>query len=131
MKKLDLISDKNFNLDFDRRIFDIEQQTKNGIQITLIKMENNNKNTLKLKRFNMDIHCDLILDTLKSSVWNSYDVDWDNIREIEYLGIKTWAPSEENTHMLLYKEYGNYKKKNHKPYSIDTSKNLKKYNILH
>ena len=123
LNALNLQSDKNFNLAFDGRIFKIDSQIKNGLQVRLIKMKNKNK----LKEFKMDIHCDLVLNTIKSDVWCTYDIDWNNIIKTEYLGVKTFAPNIEDTHRILTKEYGySYLKENYKSYDVDKqNKHLK------
>ena len=114
-KKLNCLVDNKYNLKYDHRIFNFEEQKDNGIQIRLNNLINNNN----IKIYNMDIHCDLVLNTIESETWIKYDIDFNNLREVKYLGTTTYAPSEEDTDRILKKEYGeNYIKPNFKPYSL-------------
>ena len=114
-KNLNCLVDNKYNLKYDHRIFNFEEQKDNGIQIRLNNLINNNN----IKIYNMDIHCDLVLNTIESETWIKYDIDFNNLREVKYLGTTTYAPSEEDTDRILKKEYGeNYIKPNFKPYSL-------------
>lgn len=115
-KTLDSLIDKTYNLKFDSRILDIEKQKFNGLQISLNKFVNNSN----IKEYDMEIHCDLVINTINDSPWIAYDIDFNKLRHINYNGIDTYAPSFEDTDMILRKEYGkDYIHPNFKPYSME------------
>ena len=114
-KNLNCLVDNQYNLKFDERLFAIELQKVYGIQINLNNFINNNN----INEYNMEIHCDVVLNTIESETWIKYDIDFNNLREVKYLGTITYAPSEEDTDRILKKEYGeNYIKPNFKSYSL-------------
>lgn len=50
---------------------------------------------------------DLVVDRLANLIWVPYDkVNFDARRVIEYLGVRTYAPSEEDTNHVLTLDYG-------------------------
>jgi hypothetical protein len=55
---------------------------------------------------NMKIFADLVCNKTNRKPWTVYDINYDSVREIDYLGTKTFAPSKEDTLRLLEKEYG-------------------------
>ena len=98
------INNSIYNLEFGNRFTNINQQKINGIQANLIQFDN----IKNIKTFpEMDIHCDLVANNIKTSVWIIYDIDYNNLREITYLDINTYSPSTEDTTRILKKEYGN------------------------
>ena len=101
-KNLNKLEDKNFNLKFDERIFDMGKQLFNGIQVELIKFKNDNK----IREYKMGIHCDLVFDKVGSGVWIDYDIDFKKIKLTKYFGSKVYVPCKKDTHKVLSKEYG-------------------------
>jgi len=100
-----------YNLVFDSRFNKIKSQKINGIQCWLIKF-NNKRN---IKKFNMDIHCDLVSSVVKTDFWMNYNIDYSNLRLISYLDVNTYAPNINHTKYILTKQYGkNYLIPNHK-----------------
>jgi hypothetical protein len=92
-----------YNLDFDNRFYDKKKQIYNGIQAKLIKFDNHQK----LKVFpHFDIHLDLVNNNTETDFWPNYDIDFNNLREIEYLTIKTFAPNLDDTNRILRHQYG-------------------------
>ena len=55
---------------------------------------------------NMNIHCDLVTSRVTSDVWIDYDIDYDNLANVKYLGIDTYAPNKKDTRRILTEEYG-------------------------
>ena len=99
--------DKENNLNLDDRCKDISSQLYNGIQIKLIKFENN----LYIKEFPLlDLHLDLVPSSVginkEEDIWPDYDINYKNLRKITYLGIDTFAPCYDDTHRVLSKQYG-------------------------
>lgn len=96
-------NDYKYNLLFDNRINYIDSQKRNGVQVRLIQFqyEHGSKDLEK-----MDIHCDLVLNNIETDVWIIYDIDYNNLRKVTYLGVNTYAPSKEDTVRILTKEYG-------------------------
>ena len=92
-----------YNLLFDHRFSDVDAQKENGIQVNLLDFEND-RNIKAFKK--MDIHCDLVANNIKTNVWIVYDIDFNNLRKVSYLGVDTYVPSEEDTVRILTKEYG-------------------------
>ena len=92
-----------YNLRFDGRFSDADAQKKNGIQVRLKHFQNDSR----IKVFeDMDIHCDLVANNIHTDIWIVYDIDYNNLRKISYLGVDTYAPSEADTERILTKEYG-------------------------
>jgi hypothetical protein len=92
-----------YNLSFDGRFSDADAQKKNGIQVRLKQFQNDSR----IKVFeDMDIHCDLVANNIHTDIWIVYDIDYNNLRKISYLGVDTYAPSEADTERILTKEYG-------------------------
>lgn len=114
-----------YNLRFDSRFKKIIKQKHNGIQCYLIKFNNINN----ILEFNdMDIHCDLVpskvnitdvtdynfkeikfffgFNELREHVWIDYNINFKNLRIITLYGIKTYAPSKNDTIRVLTREYG-------------------------
>lgn len=68
---------------------------------------------------NMKIFADVVCNKTNRHPWIVYDINYDNVREIDYLGTKTFAPSKEDTLRLLTKEYGeNWITPNYKNYEL-------------
>ena len=66
---------------------------------------------------NMDIHIDIVENTIEYSPWIKYDIGYSNRRSITYLGIETYAPSAEDTERVLTIEYGvSWRVPNYTPY---------------
>ena len=75
-------------------------QLYNGILFKLIHFSD-------LKNIsNMKIVADLVCSSVLYKAWQDYIIDFDNRREIEYLGVKTFAPSKSDTRKVLTMEYG-------------------------
>lgn len=62
--------------------------------------------TCGVSKFNIGICVDIVTNLDTYSDFILYDIDFNNLREIEYLDVKTFAPSKEDTERLLAKEYG-------------------------
>ena len=97
-----------YNLVFDDRFDKMDKQLYNGIQIRLENFEN--KKELEIFP-EMDIHADLVLASIDTNRpgecrWILYDIDFEKRREIKYLGEKSYVPSEEDSHKVLKKDYG-------------------------
>jgi len=90
-----------YNLIFDNRFKNIKAQKINGIQCSLINFNGNSKYK------NMDIHLDLVSSNINSSVWKSFDGNFNNLRQVHIYDIKTFVPSYEDTINNLIKVYGN------------------------
>jgi hypothetical protein len=94
----------NYNLKFDNRIKDINKQKNNGIQCQLINFINNNNNIEEYK--DIEIHCDLVMNNVFSKFWRDYNINFNKLRNISYLGVKTFAPSVDDTINVLSSQYG-------------------------
>lgn len=92
-----------YNLIFDDRFHNITSQKYNGIQCRLIKF--NNK--YNIKTYKMDIHIDLVLNLVGTDFWKDYNIDFNNLRKIKYLGVDTYCPNKYDTHNVLVRSYGN------------------------
>ena len=102
-KDLNNVDDYKYNLKYDHRIFDIEKQLFNGIQIRLIKFMNPDN----IKEFNLDIHCDLVASRVdKKDSWMDYYIDYSKLRRVNFLEVDTYVPSEDDTDRILTKQYG-------------------------
>ena len=114
---LNSLYDYEFNLKYDSRIFNINKQKYNGIQVWLIKF--NNKNNIK--EFNMDIHCDLVFNKVGyNKFWHDYNIDFNNRKKIKFLDVNTHIPSDNDTKKMLEYGYGaNYMVPNYKLYNLD------------
>lgn len=125
-------SNKNNNLEIQfsnpNKQLKIKQikQTK-WQQLKLINFEN----TKNIKIYNnFHIHLDLVSSDVSGSPWIKYDIDFNNLREIKYLGVNTFAPNKEDTLRVLKREYGpNYMKANRK-YSFDVKRLVNIYNEI-
>ena len=93
-----------YNLRFDNRFHDINKQKHNGIQCWLIHNPVLDA-TVELKK--MNIHSDIVFDTVTSKQWMDYNIDWDNIVNITYMGISTYVPKKDDVVRVLAKNYGN------------------------
>jgi hypothetical protein len=78
-----------------------------------------NKDNLKI--ITMPIYLDIVISSkCAKGFWKEYDIDYDNLRSINYLGIDTFAPSKEDTQRILIKEYGkDYIIPNYTPYELE------------
>lgn len=96
---------EEYNLVFDFRWNNPEQQKKNGIQARLIKFKSID---VKLQNIisDMDIHADVIPDFIDSNVWPKTNVNINKLRKIKLWGIDTYAPCVEDTIRILENEYG-------------------------
>ena len=100
---LNSLYDYQYNLKYDDRIFNINQQKYNGIQVWLIKFNNKNK----IKEFNnMDIHGDLVFNMVDNKFWDDYKIDFNNIKPVKYLGVNTYIPNINDTNKVLENGYG-------------------------
>lgn len=95
-------ANSKYNLRFDDRFHDINKQNNNGIQCRLIRCVANATDELK----KMDIHADIVFDTVTSKQWMDYNIDWDNIVGITYMETHTYVPKKDDTVRLLKKNYG-------------------------
>ncbi len=93
---------KQYNLKFDARLFDGRKQLANGIQVNVMKEPTTSYIACNI----MDVHADLVASHVKDSFWTDYDIDFSKRRQITYMGVKTWAPSKEDTARILSNEYG-------------------------
>jgi hypothetical protein len=112
------IDNSKYNLFFDKRFSNINQQRINGIQATLIEFKNYNNINIYDK---IEIHVDLVSNDIISSVWVEYDIDYKNLRRIKYLNVDTYAPSKDDTIKILTSEYGNNFMIPNKTYTCDIS----------
>jgi hypothetical protein len=93
-----------YNLIFDSRFYNLEKQKYNGIQCKLINIPFNlNSNNITNI---MDIHMDVVPNKVISDFWLFYDIDYNNLRNINYLGINTYAPNIKDTKKVLETQYG-------------------------
>lgn len=91
---------RKYNLKFDHKFKDIRRQIPRGIHISLHKY-----NDIKvIGKFN--IHVDLVPNIAEDKFWLDYDIDYNNLRNITFLDVKTYSPSKEDTHKVLSKQYG-------------------------
>ena len=98
------IEDEEFHIKFDNRIFNIDKQLYDGIQVNLLKFNNCNN----IKEYNIDIHCDLVFNRVNNKkIWIDYNIDYNNIRRVKYIGSRVYAPSKNDTKKILIKDYGN------------------------
>jgi len=92
-----------YNLRFDDRFTDMQQQEYNGIQCRLIEFSDKHG----IAQPDIDVHMDLVFNTVgMNDFWKDYDLDYDKVRRIRYLGVATCAPSEEDSIRLLSQGYG-------------------------
>lgn len=107
-----------YNLKFDDRFKKIDSQIYNGIQCRLI----NFYNRYKIPVYKMDIHCDLVANVVTKKFWMDYNIDYNNLRKIIYLGVNTYSPNKNDTTKMLVAQYGkNYIIPN-KPFIIQKKK---------
>jgi len=92
-----------YNLTFDDRYNNINQQKINGIQARLIKFNNDN-NITELPK--MNILCDVVCSCVTNKFWMDYDINFNELRKINLYEVDTYAPSETDSHKVLKKEYG-------------------------
>lgn len=91
-----------YNLKFDGRFKKINLQLINGIQCRLIHFYNK----YKIPVYKMNIHCDLVANIVSSKFWMNYNIDYNNLRKIVYLGVNTYAPNKNDTIKVLQNQYG-------------------------
>jgi len=91
-----------YNLKFDGRFKKINLQLINGIQCRLIHFYNK----YKIPVYKMNIHCDLVANIVSSKFWMNYNIDYNNLRKIVYLGVNTYAPNKNDTIKVLQDQYG-------------------------
>lgn len=91
-----------YNLKFDGRFKKINLQLINGIQCRLIHFYNK----YKIPVYKMNIHCDLVANIVSSTFWMNYNIDYNNLRKIVYLGVNTYAPNKNDTIKVLQSQYG-------------------------
>jgi len=115
-KSRDSLEDRTFHIKFDDRIFKMEKQMYDGIQVNLLKFNNYHN----IEEYNIDIHCDLVFNKVdQKKVWIDYDIDYNNTRRIKYIGSRVYVPSKTDTINVLTKDYGiNYIIPNKKNYSL-------------
>ena len=96
-----------YNLKFDFRFYDLDKQLQNGLQASLITF-NNYDDIQEFDRlfFPMDLHMDIVFSAVRSSDWVDYDINFDDLRETQYLGVDTYAPNDYDTDLVLKKAYG-------------------------
>jgi hypothetical protein len=88
----------------------------NWYHAKLVKFVNNN-NILEI---DMSMYADIVCSKTNGKPWVVYDIDFNNLREIDYMGINTFAPSQKDTDRVLTLEYGkNWIIPNYPPYSLD------------
>lgn len=81
----------------------------------------------------VDIHLDIVVSCVESfdiitqenildykrKFWRDYNINFNKLRKIEYLGVDTYAPSCKDTRLVLANQYGkNYIIPNYKEYDI-------------
>lgn len=107
-----------YNLQFNYlQIFKLQDWTR----VKLINFIGN------IKPINMNINIDIVSSNYKGfwkknfidKFWVDYNINYNNLRKIKYLEVDTYAPSIEDTIMILTKEYGpNYIKPNYTKYEL-------------
>ena len=93
-----------YNIRFDDRFTSPYSQHRNGLQGYLVKF----KNEQNLREYpQIRLYIDLVYEHVETVwSWQDYDVSWNELREIEWLNVKTYAPSKADTERLLSSEYG-------------------------
>ena len=95
----------NYNLVFDSRFKNkgLSSQQYDGIQCRLITFINKQK----IKEYKMDMHCDLVASIVECKwIWPDYNIDYSDLRKINYLGVETYAPNKNDTKRVLIRDYG-------------------------
>lgn len=94
-----------YNIKFDKRFMDMDRQIQNGVQCWLIQFKDSEG--ICIKTFEkMNIHADVVLDSVTSNFWMDYDIDWDSIEEVTFLNIKTYVPNKKDRERVLTANYG-------------------------
>lgn len=92
-----------YNIRFDNRFHNMDRQKNNGIQCWLINFNFKDTTDALTK---MNIHADIVFDSVPSKQWMDYDIDWEGIEEITYMDTITYVPKKEERNRLLKKNYG-------------------------
>jgi len=79
-----------------------------------------NIDDIKPVKFKSKIYLDLVIShELCDGFWINFDIDFDNLRRINYLDIDTFAPGKEDTVRILQAAFGvNYLTPNYKLYKL-------------
>jgi hypothetical protein len=93
-----------YNLVFDGRLKDAAAQKYNGIQVGLVQFAYDGCDRCA----SMDIYADLVASRVQTNMWPAYDIDFDNVRDVRFMGVATHAPSEADADAVLRKQYGDY-----------------------
>lgn len=94
---------QKYNLVFDNRFRDFDSQKHNGIQCKLI----NFANPYKIRQYDIAVHVDLVPSFVsRSDFWPNYNINYNNLREVELYSVKTFAPSENDSKRVLSSQYG-------------------------
>ena len=86
----------------------ISEQKKNGIHVRLKHFDNH----LQLKTFKkIDIFMDFVPSVAElwfktKHMWPPYDINFHDLRAVEYLGVQVTAPNKKDTQRVLTKQYG-------------------------
>jgi hypothetical protein len=92
-----------YNIRFDNRFHNIDRQKHNGIQCWLINFHFKDA-TEAFKK--MNIHADIVFDSVTSKQWMDYAIDWEGLEEITYMDTTTYVPKKEDRVRLLKLNYG-------------------------
>ena len=103
--------------DLDLRFyFKDSDKIRNNLQFLcsneLIDYEFVNENWIKisLKYTKQEVVICVCVDIVNASyhdnTWIKYDIDFNNLKKIKYLGVCTFSPNDYDTHRILTKEYG-------------------------
>jgi len=88
--------DKQNGLSFDNRVHDADRQNKNGLQVVLYNIKNDP----------FIIHADIVFNYVTSDFWMNYDINYDKIKKINYIGHETYVPCDDDIERVLSKQYG-------------------------
>ena len=96
------INNPKYNLVFDDRFGNMDAQKYNGIQARLIEFENPNN----IQTFNTDVHLDLVASVVELKFWPDFDIDFNKINRVTYIGSPTFVPNDDDTQRVLTQQYG-------------------------
>lgn len=110
---------EEYNLKFDHRFKDERAQRNGRLHVSLLHPPDVDCDVCST----MDIFADLVASNVKDKFWMDYDIDFSNRRQVTFLGIKTWAPSKQDTNRVLTYEYGRryiipFRKYKHNEYKL-------------
>lgn len=99
-QSLTIAEDERYNLKYNERIFDFEEQEHKGVQMWLLVPPSSEYVDV------IDIHADVVCEQVYTNFWPNFNIDFLNLRDIVYLETLTYAPSSEDTKRILTRDYG-------------------------